>query len=75
MDLETHYAIADKLEAGKSAGWLSEYLVSWHGPSGHLLPAVTVWREPDRSELKVRAYLNSLLANLVPQDKIDIAGV
>ena len=75
MDLETHYAIADKLEAGKSAGWLSEYLVSWHGPSGHLLPAVTVWREPDRSEFKVRAYLNSLLANILPQDKIDIAGV
>ena len=38
MDLETHYAIADKLEAGKSAGWLSEYLVSWHGLSGHLRP-------------------------------------
>jgi len=75
MDLETHYAIAHKLEAGKSAGWLSEYLVSWHGPSGHLLPAVTVWREPDRSEPKVRAYLTRLLANLVAQDKIDIAGV
>ena len=75
MDLETHYAIADKLEAGKLAGWLSEYLVSWHGPSGQLLPAVTVWREPDRAEPKVRAYLNRLLANLVAQDKIDIAGV
>jgi hypothetical protein len=75
MDLETHFAIADKLEAGKSAGWLTEYLVSWHGPSGHLLPAVTVWREPDRSELTVRAYLIRLLADLVAKDKIEIAGV
>jgi hypothetical protein len=75
MDLETHFAIADKLEAGKLAGWLSEYLVSWHGPSGKLLPAVTVWREPDRSERTVRAYLIGLLGDLVAKDKIDIAGV
>jgi hypothetical protein len=75
MDLETHFAITDKLEAGRLAGWLSEYLVSWHGPSGQLLPAVTVWREPDRSEPTVRTYLIGLLADLVAKDKIDIAGV
>ena len=44
------------------------------GPSGCLLPAVTVWREPDRAEDKVKAYLNRLLAGLVSQDKIAIAG-
>jgi len=44
MDLAKHEAIAGKLEAGKIAGWLSEYLVAWHGPSGRLEPEVTVWR-------------------------------
>ena len=36
MDLDMHLAIAGKLEAGKLAGWLSDYLVAWHGPSGQL---------------------------------------
>ena len=44
MDLNLHEAIAGKLEAGKTAGWLSEYLVAWHGPRENLAPEVTVWR-------------------------------
>jgi hypothetical protein len=63
MNLDMHQAIAGKLEAGKLAGWLSEYLVAWHGPSGHLEPEVTVWR----------TYLSGLLSDLVPARGIVIA--
>ena len=47
MDASLHEAIAGKLEAGKMAGWLSEYLVAWHGPRENLAPEVTVWRAAD----------------------------
>ena len=66
MDLDLHQAIAGKLEAGKLAGWLSEYLVAWHGPSDQLQPEVTVWRAPDQNDDTIRAYLSSLLSDLVP---------
>lgn len=73
MDLAAHNAIAGRLEAGKLAGWLSEYLVAWHGPTGELAPNVTVWRAPDQSDDSVRVYLNGLLAGLVPESGIVIA--
>jgi len=73
MDLEMHQAIAGKLEAGKLAGWLSEYLVAWHGPSGHLEPEVTVWRAADQNGDTVKAYLSGLLSDLVPARGIVIA--
>jgi hypothetical protein len=73
MDLEAHEAIAGKLEAGKSAGWLSEYLVAWHGPSGCLEPEVTVWRAPDCNDETVMTRLRGLLRDLVPARGIVIA--
>jgi hypothetical protein len=73
MDLDMYQAIAGKLEAGKLAGWLSEYLVAWHGPSDQLQPEVTIWRSPDRDDDNVRAYLGSLLSGLVPARGIVIA--
>jgi hypothetical protein len=73
MDLDTHRAIAGKLEAGKLAGWLSEYLVAWHGPSDRLAPAVTVWRTPNQNDDAVKAYLAGLLSDLVPERAIVIA--
>ena len=73
MDLDLHQAIAGKLEAGKLAGWLSEYLVAWHGPSGQLEPEVTVWRASDQNDDTVRAYLRGLLSDLVPARGIVIA--
>ena len=39
------------------AGWLSDYLVAWHGPSGNLEPEVTVWRSADQNDDTVKAYL------------------
>lgn len=74
MDLSTHEAIAGKLEKGKSDGWLSEYLVAWHGPSGHLAPNVTVWRTPDRTDDEVRTYLIRLLTGVVPARDIVVEG-
>jgi hypothetical protein len=72
MDLDMHQAIAGKLEAGKLAGWLSEYLVAWHGPSDHLQPEVTIWRSPDRND-DIRVYVGGLLKGLVPARGIVIA--
>jgi len=72
MDLEMHQAIAGKLEAGKSAGWLSEYLVAWHGTQDSLMPEVTVWCAPDRGD-DIKSYLAGLLGDLVPVWDIVIA--
>jgi hypothetical protein len=65
MDTEMHKAIEGKLEASRSAGWLSDYLVAWHGPSGELLPKVSVWPRPGRSADAVRAHLSTALSGLV----------
>jgi len=73
MDLDMHLAIAGKLEAGKLAGWLSDYLVAWHGPSGQLEPEVTVWRASDQNDDTIKAYLSNLLSDLVPAGGIVIA--
>jgi len=74
MDPNLHQAIAGKLEAGKTAGWLSDYLVAWHGPRGNLAPEVTVWRSADWNDDTVRAYLAGMLSDLVPESGIVIAG-
>jgi hypothetical protein len=73
MDLDMHRAIAGKLEAGKTAGWLSDYLVSWHGTQDQLEPEVTVWRAPDANDDTVLAYLCGILDDLVPAAGIEIA--
>jgi len=75
MNVDMHQAIAGKLEVGKTAGWLSEYLVAWHGPSENLAPEVTVWRSADWNDDTVKAYLAGLLGDLVPENGIVIAGV
>jgi hypothetical protein len=74
MDIDMHNAIADKLEASKSAGWLTEYLVAWHGQSGHLSPNVIVWRTLDRDDDLVKAYVCGVLSELVPASDIEIAA-
>jgi hypothetical protein len=74
MDPSLSEAIAGKLEAGKLAGWLSEYLVAWHGPRENLAPEVTVWRAADQNDDAVRAYLSGLLSDLVPERAIVIAA-
>jgi hypothetical protein len=66
-------AITGKLEAGKTAGWLSDYLVAWHGPREKLAPAVTVWRAADWNDDTVKAYLAGMLGDLVPESGIVIA--
>jgi hypothetical protein len=74
MDTELHHTIAGRLEAGKLAGWLSDYLVAWHGTSENLSPEVTVWCSADRSDDTVKAYLAGMLRDLVPESGIVIAG-
>ena len=73
MDPSLSEAIAGKLEAGKLAGWLSDYLVAWHGPRENLAPEVTIWRAADQNDDAVRSYLSGLLSDLVPERAIVIA--
>jgi len=73
MDAAKLEAITGKLEAGKTAGWLSDYLVAWHGPREKLAPEVTVWRSADRHDDTVKAYLAGMLSDLVPESGIVIA--
>jgi len=73
LDLEAHEAIAGKLEAGKTAGWLSDYLVAWHGPSDGLKPEVTVWCAPDFNDETIMTRVRALLRGLVPACGIVIA--
>ena len=75
MDLRALDAITGKLEASKASGWLSEYLVAWHGTRGELKPDVTVWRAPDVSEEAVVTYLGCTLAGLVAAGNIAVAGI
>ena len=75
MDVHALDAITGKLEASKAAGWLSEYLVAWHGTSGTLTPDVTVWRAPDLSDEAVVTYLGRTLTGLVAAGNIAVAGV
>lgn len=65
MDLAALHAIVGRLEASKAAGWLSEYLIAWHGRPGQLLPQVTVWRPDGVSENVLRRYVARLLAGHV----------
>jgi len=74
MDLRIHKAIAQKLEEGLSGGWLSDYLVAWHGPSGQLAPNVTVWRGADRTDDEVRAYIDAVLTGIVPAQDIEVVA-
>ena len=75
MDLRALNAITGKLEASKAAGWLSDYLVAWHGTNGQLTPDVTVWRASDLSDEVVVSYLGRCLAGLVAAGNIAVAGV
>jgi hypothetical protein len=70
VDLTTLHAITARLEASKAAGWLSDYLVAWHGRGGQLLPAVTVWRAAGLSEKAVESYVSRLLVGLVAAGNI-----
>ncbi|MEJ0074370.1 MAG: hypothetical protein WDO17_02805 [Alphaproteobacteria bacterium] len=55
MDPSLSAAIAGKLEAGKIAGWLSDYLVAWHGPREHLAPEITSGARPTRTTMRSAA--------------------
>lgn len=72
MDLGTHNAISGKLEQCKLTGWLSDYLIAWHGPSGSLSPNITAWGAHGRSEDEVRAYLTGLLTGIVADGAIEV---
>jgi hypothetical protein len=73
MDLDVQHEIAGKLEASKSEGWLSDYLVAWHGSGGELSPSVTIWRAGDLAETDVVGHVSQALAGLVASASIFLA--
>lgn len=72
VDLLRHEMISGKLEEGMVGGWLSDYLVAWHGPSGSLAPNVTAWCAAERTPAEVEHYLASVLAGIVPAAAISV---
>ena len=44
-----HTDLRGKLEASKSAGWLSHYLVAWHRMGSRFTPEVRIWRVADQN--------------------------
>ena len=69
MDVPTHNYILERLEALKNSGFLSEYLIAWSGPSGKLVPDVTVW--PGQcQETHLRERLVDLIGKFVPHSRI-----
>jgi hypothetical protein len=71
MDVQLHNRISERLEKLKASGSLSEYLIAWSGPSGALVPDVTVWRCKCQ-EAQLRQSLVESIGNLVPHSKIVI---
>jgi hypothetical protein len=71
MDIRVHKRISERLEKLKATGSLSEYLIAWSGPSGALVPDVTVWRQ-NCQEAQLRRSLVESIGSLVPQSKIVI---
>jgi hypothetical protein len=72
MDLDVQKVIAHRLEQSRLAGWVSDYLVAWHGMSGRLSPNITVWRSAGCTEAEVRTYLGRLLSGIVPARAIEV---
>ena len=73
MALENHDRIARSLETIKRNGLISEYLVSWKGRGGRLIPKVTVWHEPRRAgEQTLRNAVAQKLLGLVSANRINL---
>jgi hypothetical protein len=66
-------AIFERMELTKKFGLVSDYLVSWTGPSGHLTAKVTVWPNQTTPDHVVRSYVARLLSGLVPSRRISVA--
>jgi hypothetical protein len=75
MDLALQTRIASKLDAIRAAGWLSEYLVAWHGSGGTLAPSVTIWPAPNIPKATALAQIRAALAGLVSVTRIVVAGI
>jgi hypothetical protein len=73
MDPNQH-AIFERLEATKSFGLLSDYLVSWTGRSGRLRAKVTVWGKDGTPADVVQHYVARLLKGLVNVRQIFVAA-
>ncbi len=72
MALENHDRIARSLDRIKRNGLISEYLVSWKGRGGRLMPKVTVWHQPRRTgDHRVRSTVAQTLLGLVAASRIN----
>lgn len=73
MDWTAHQEIADRLESVKSAGFISDYSVSWIGSGGRLDPVVRAWKSARMSESAVHSRLEAALLGLVQRQYLKVA--
>jgi hypothetical protein len=74
MDAASRDKITAELDRLKAAGILGEYFVSWHGRSGRLQPAVTVWAPPSFPPATVKQFTIASLSGLVLKDRIVVSA-
>lgn len=73
MDWVAHQEIASRLEGVKSAGFISDYCVSWIGSGGRLDPVVRAWKTARLSESAVMGRLETELMGLVRRRHLKVA--
>ena len=72
MDIAIHQLISDRLDQLKDRGWVSEYLVSWNGAAGRLVPKIAVWSAGNCDEENLAGELRWLVGDLVSSSDLTI---
>lgn len=67
---DAHADIAAALDEARDQGLISEYLVSWRGREGRLVPKVTVWSDAEQAPDEVRGEILQSLTGLVTPRRI-----
>ena len=74
MDLGIQELISTRLDGLKQRSVISEFLVAWHGPSGRLVPNVTVWNSGMMGDQELTDEIGWLLAEIVSRSDITVIG-
>jgi len=75
MDPGIQELISTRLDGLKQRSVISEFLVAWHGPSGRLVPNVTVWNNGIVGDQELTDEIGWLLAELVSMSDITVIGI
>jgi hypothetical protein len=72
MNVELHQLISDRLDLLKQKRWVGDYLISWNGHGGRLVPKIAVWSAGNCSDDDLAGELNWLVGELVDASEITI---